>query len=673
MEKTLFLEISWHSEKLKISCHDDIETRRKYEYNDVPMHAINDQCNQIADCINNILRQKNNSDEAYEKIKQVGRSLYDQLLTPSCKNKLSESDALYLIIQIDERLVNIPWELLFDNKGFLCQRFCMRRIVETQASVEKISLRKCTNDMQKLLIIANPDGDLASAGEEGIRLFKQANKVNRKKNLINPSLLSEVSADRVLKRLKDYDIVHFAGHVDYQYDQLDQSGWRLTNSFLKASDIRKLAGGAPMSSLVFSNACQSARTEMSDTLIHNQSGSFGLANAFLFSGVRHYIGSLWDVFDVPGNHFALAFYQSLFTGASIGQAMKNARFALINEYGESFIAWAGHILYGDPRTTYIDSHMKGAPQYKPPLTQTGKLRAWIHDYDIAINKWKGAIMGILLIIFLLCGFLWIQTLRESHDLNVQMYPHNQIQVYDKLMQQAEKRQKRTEQLVQEIKKKFPKAFRPAPISPDGWTSVEVPVAMNFESGLSDIAMGNAVLFAIQTQIMTHSGCISLLERKSLDVLLSEHLRSNNPPEILLPELTIFLETYQADPTLYLLMRLVHKSGRIMDNIFEQMDSGNVIAQRTKLAHQLLKALSRKYPVRGKITEISHENSQFVLNIGENVHVDIGDLFIFDVNDEMIIKISSVEFDKSTAVFVSGPMRPSLNMRVIKLSHLSNHE
>ncbi|ETR66501.1 MAG: hypothetical protein OMM_12722 [Candidatus Magnetoglobus multicellularis str. Araruama] len=109
------------------------------------MNAINDQCNQIADCIDNILRQQHNSDEAYEKIKQEGRSLYDQLLPPSCKNKLSESDALYLIIQIDERLVNIPWELLFDNKGFLSQGFCMGRIVEIQASVEKILLQVLVN------------------------------------------------------------------------------------------------------------------------------------------------------------------------------------------------------------------------------------------------------------------------------------------------------------------------------------------------------------------------------------------------------------------------------------------------------------------------------------------------------------------------------------------------
>jgi CHAT domain-containing protein len=671
MKKTLYLTVSLHQDQLKLSCHDDDETRWKFEYTKISMDKVNHHCSMMADCLNRLFKEQSNNREAIEEIKQMGRTLYDQLLGASCKAKLSESDdALYLIIQLDERLVNIPWELLYDDKGFLSQRFCMGRIVETCAPIEKVRLRKLTCNTQNMLIISDPDGDLDSAAKEGLALFKTANQMNRKNKSINPALLSEVSAERVLKRLKDYEIVHFAGHVDFHHDQSDQSALRLTHSFLKASDIKKLAGGAEMSSLVFTNACQSARPENGNKDDFKQSGAFGLANAFLFSGVRHYVGSLWNIFDIPGNHFALAFYQSLFSGETIGQSMKNARLKLIHEYGESFIAWSSHILYGDPRTIYFsqeNAHQKHND--RAPITKKGKFRIWMQpsgmDSMIA-HKWKWGFISLALICMLCWGLYFSLSSIQNSFCNKDFSDANQIKVYQTLIKAIEQKQRHTEQLVKDIQQKFPNAFYSIPASTDNWTSAEVPIAMIYEPTLKDMNFGNAILFGIQSQLLASKGCISLLERKSLDVILSEHIRANTSPEILLPELTIFLEIFQDNPNLYVLMRSVNKAGKLVDTIFETIEPENIIAQGKKITRQLAINLSKAYPVRGVITGISDDQKQFTLNIGENVHVDIDDCFQVLMRGNVHLKIIAVEYAKSSAMMLSGYKIPEMNMKVVRV-------
>jgi tetratricopeptide (TPR) repeat protein len=152
--------------------------------------------------------------------------------------------------------------------------------------------------------------------------------------------------------MRNFDIVHFAGHADYNPQNAGESGWRLTGGSLKAKDVTKMAGTATMPALVFSNACQSARTEQWILGEHFEDKIFGLANAFLLAGVRHYAGTFWEISDEPSSRFALEFYRYLLSGMTIGEAMRRSRLALIKQYGEETIIWASYVLYGDPCSNY---------------------------------------------------------------------------------------------------------------------------------------------------------------------------------------------------------------------------------------------------------------------------------------------------------------------------------
>ena len=122
-------------------------------------------------------------------------------------------------------------------------------------------INSVTNDMfgLKMIVIADPKGDLKGAYQEGIRI---RDYIDRDKDFINVSLRSgDITPNFIREKIRNFDFVHFAGHSDYNQQNPGESGWQLTSGTVKAQDIIKMAGTATMPALIFSNACQSARTE----------------------------------------------------------------------------------------------------------------------------------------------------------------------------------------------------------------------------------------------------------------------------------------------------------------------------------------------------------------------------------------------------------------------------
>jgi len=104
-------------------------------------------------------------------------------------------------------------------------------------------------------------------------------------HLIHTTSRSEnVTPEFIKEKIRNFDIVHFAGHADYDRQNPEESGWRLSRGNLKVQHIKKMAGTASMPALIFSNACQSARTEMRPLTEHFQEEIFGVASAFCLPG-----------------------------------------------------------------------------------------------------------------------------------------------------------------------------------------------------------------------------------------------------------------------------------------------------------------------------------------------------------------------------------------------------
>ncbi len=277
--KVIYMEAAKENDRLKIGLYYPDDVIWRYEKVAVPMEAINMRCREMIKTLNNASR--NGGDiKAYEKLKAVGKMLGDELLTKNIKKELGKSEAEYLILRLDDHLVHIPWELLCIDQEFLSLQFSMGRVVKTRQDIVKNSNRSLERPL-KMWILANPRGDLATADAEGLQIFQDMARLNQQIQVITPSLDTEIMPDDIKEKIKEYDFVHFAGHVDYDPQNPSIGGWRLSEGNFTVADIDRMAGGSPMPSLIFSNACQSARTEEWKWKEDAEDISFGLTNAFL--------------------------------------------------------------------------------------------------------------------------------------------------------------------------------------------------------------------------------------------------------------------------------------------------------------------------------------------------------------------------------------------------------
>ena len=386
-------------------------TVQQYQTVKISEEAITQLCSQIRSLLNQANRRGRLSKEILKQLQQAGQSLYDQLLSREAKERLEQSQAEHLVLRIDDQLVQIPWELLYDGKEFLCLRFNMGRIVSTRQRVREGKARKIARPL-RMLVLADPRGDLPQSAREGILL---RDELDRYSDLITVNLKSSrIDRNYILSRIRDYDIVHYAGHADYDSQSPEDSGWLLADGKLKALEIKNLSGRKPMPALVFANGCQSGQTEAWSIESNYEERIFGLANAFLVSGVQHYIGTFWEILDEPGREFALAFYQELLAGATIGEAIKEARKHLLNKYGEETIVWASYMLYGDPSYSYLvlakEEEKEEPEEVKEPAPAFAEtaLRGSTAE-TLAVKKFPASrwvYLGILLA-FLIAGGLWL--------------------------------------------------------------------------------------------------------------------------------------------------------------------------------------------------------------------------------------------------------------------------
>jgi len=404
----LQVEANLEGDLLRISAHEgekgEAITIRNYEDIQVSMGLIDERCQVLVDTLNKANQRGRITREALLKLREIGQVFHDELFSITIKEKLKNTKAEYLCFNLDEKLVHIPWELLNDGRYFLCQRFAMGRIVKTRQSLFGNRSRDLARPLN-MLILADPTKDLNGAYAEGIQI---RDFLDQYIDYFNVALRSEsIDTDSIRQKMRNFDIVHFAGHMDYKPRTPDQSGWRLSDGILKTDDIIKMAGTSAMPALIFSNSCQSARVEELALARHFQNKIFGIANAFLLAGVKHFVGTFWEIMDEPSSRFALEFYKYLVSGTSVGEAIRQTRKTLIKEYGEETIVWASYLLYGDPTSDYMDQiRLKEykeelrADQISEPATAT-RTREEIIDFaekekKKPLRKW-GAIAACILL------------------------------------------------------------------------------------------------------------------------------------------------------------------------------------------------------------------------------------------------------------------------------------
>lgn len=278
---------------------------------------------------------------------RAGRNLYTQCISRQIRDRLNRTRAEHLLIKLDESLLAVPWELMHTGDDFLCLQFNVGRQVRTRKTFRQGTRLKKRTKLQ-LLVLADPCGNLPAAQAEMRQLRRQLDPHKDRLNVATKS--SRITRAYVDQHLHHYDIAHFAGHSSVDRTNPKQSGWELADGIWSLQDIQRLGERERQPSLIVSNSCQSAFNHQDSQTPTAADEISGIANAFIFNGVRHFVGTLWKVPDDSAGTFAARFYSELLRGATIGAALKMARQQMAPATGEHQLTWANYILYGDPST-----------------------------------------------------------------------------------------------------------------------------------------------------------------------------------------------------------------------------------------------------------------------------------------------------------------------------------
>lgn len=283
-----------------------------------------------------------------KELKKAGRYAYGHLIPARIQLLLEASPADHLRLDIDERLIDLPWELVHDDTEFLCLRYAVGRLlVSDQAFVPPHHHPKTAKDT-RILIVADPTSDLPAARAEGTRLALLLREKCEMR--VDEFAASGMTKKDFLLSLKDYDIVHFAGHATHDSSSPDESCLIFADGEIQAFEIgRFIADHAP--AVVFLNACWSAE-ELRDPNSYSPMMR-GLGRTFLFAGVTAFLGYLVPVPDESATRFAVSFYEALVQGQTIGESTRRARISCRNPKLPQDLTWSSAVLYGDPSARAI--------------------------------------------------------------------------------------------------------------------------------------------------------------------------------------------------------------------------------------------------------------------------------------------------------------------------------
>lgn len=301
----------------------------------------------------------------------LGWQLSDLVFPKAIKPDLKKG-GLFLEIGLDEDLQGYPWELMHDGDDFLCLKHYIGRYVnvkEKEALVQNRQMNFTPEELSILIISVprpNPREEAKEGGAKIVKKYEPLPHAEAETDMIietlteidvKPTILGPKDAtfSNVFKALKskNYQIIHFIGHGNYNHNDPKRSFLVLQDKDMNAKSLTSFVTNPPI--LYFVNACETARSAQparpGEAWLTTYD-IFGLVRAFLEHG-SFLLGSRWKLGDDASRRFAKEFYKSLLKDEKpIGYAVTTARKACIKECPNDHFTWASYAFYGDPRVAF---------------------------------------------------------------------------------------------------------------------------------------------------------------------------------------------------------------------------------------------------------------------------------------------------------------------------------
>jgi hypothetical protein len=151
---------------------------------------------------------------------------------------------------------------------------------------------------------------------------------------------------------KDVQLIHFAGHGEFDPEAKDDTLIKLADASLMPQDIHRAKVGQTAHPFVVLNACEVGEEGWSLTRIG------GWAQAFTDVGFSGFLGPYWAVNDRIARKVAKLFYGSLTRGLTVGEAVREIRRAFYSDPEDrGHPSWLAYTLHCQPN---VHLRMAGA-------------------------------------------------------------------------------------------------------------------------------------------------------------------------------------------------------------------------------------------------------------------------------------------------------------------------
>lgn len=292
------------------------------------------------------------ADAAHVAARRVGAALYRTFVGDDGRAFLAEHPPTAFMVDADELLLDLPWELMSDEEGPLSQRYPFGRIVTTRTRPRPERDPAAEDDEIRVLAVVDPTRDFGDAQEELAAVHALAGvgslqvDVLAQDDATHAALAERVAATR-------YDVLHLSCHGGFSRRSAGSSGLLLADGPLLTDEILALPFAAPPY-VAYTSACWSTRSAAGRRLSATRRGrtsSNGVAAAFLAAGASACAGFTWPVTVTGAAAVTTAFYESVVATRNVGAAVLRARVAAMAQWEASAdLAPLGFTFYGDVGT-----------------------------------------------------------------------------------------------------------------------------------------------------------------------------------------------------------------------------------------------------------------------------------------------------------------------------------
>ena len=267
-----------------------------------------------------------------------------QLLLPEI-----DSSIQHIIVNPDNELSQLPFELLLWNKQFLVETFGLSYTSNLGFIFPKVSKGQYDQEMA-IYAPEYPNSNetfLVRSQPVYLEGAKQESKLISELFASNLYDGKELTKQDFIKTASHHKLLHLAMHADVDKSQSGISRLLFSDENSESDDLylEELYGLTLSADLAVLSACN---TGVDKSKTGSDIESF--QRAFTFAGVPATVASLWEVPDQPTKEIMVSFYKNLKNGESKSEALRQAKLEFLEDHQGTKLAqpyyWAGFVVYG---------------------------------------------------------------------------------------------------------------------------------------------------------------------------------------------------------------------------------------------------------------------------------------------------------------------------------------